>query len=274
MKNSLKGRAHRVIVNEAASGWQPVTSGIPQGSILGPVLFNIFINDLDAGVECTISKFADDNKLGGAVDFLEGKEALQKDLEQLEHWEMINGTNFNKSKCQILHLGQSNTGHKYKLREEWLESSPAERDLVVLAGSRLHRSQPHVLAAQRTNDTLGCIKHSTTSRSEEGIVPLCSALVQPHLEHCVKFWAPQFEKDVKVLECVQRKATKLVRGLEGMSCEEQLRTLGLSSLEKRRLRGDLIVLYSFQRRGSGEGGAELFSLFSSDKTRGNGSKPH
>jgi len=115
----------------------------------------------------------------------------------------------------------------------------------VLDGSKLHRSQPHVLAAQRTNHTQGCVRHSTTSRSEEGIVLLCSALVWAHLELCVHFWVPQFEKDVKVLECVQRRATKLVRGLEGMSCEEQLRTSGLSSLEKRGLRGHLIVLYGF-----------------------------
>ncbi|GAB0204717.1 cAMP-dependent protein kinase inhibitor alpha [Grus japonensis] len=96
----------------------------------------MFINDLDAGVECIISKFADDTKLGGAVDSLEGQEALQKDLDRLEHWAMIiNGMKFNKNKCQILHLGWCNARHKYKLGEEWLESSPAERDLGVLVAA-------------------------------------------------------------------------------------------------------------------------------------------
>ncbi|KAK4827506.1 hypothetical protein QYF61_018806 [Mycteria americana] len=179
---------------------------------------------------------------------------------------------FNKSKCQILHLGQSNTKHKYKLREKWLESSPAEKDQGVLVDSRLSVSQQCALAAKRTNHILGCIKHTITSRSKEVMIPLYSALVRPHLEPCVQFWAPQFKKDAKALECIPRRATSLVKGLEGMSYVEQLRSLGLSSLEKRTLRGDFIALYSFLRRGSGEGGADLFSLVSRDRTCGNGSK--
>jgi len=132
-------------------------------------------------------------------------------------------------------------------------------------------SQQCALVARRANSFLGHIKHSVTIWSKEVII-LLYPLVQPHLECRVQFWAPQFKKDVKVLECVQRRATELVKELEGVSYEDQLRTLGLFSLEKTRLRGDLITLYSFLGRGSGEGGAEIFCLASSKRTCGNSSK--
>jgi len=105
---------------------------------------------------------------------------------------MINGIKFNKSKCRILHLGWSNARHRYKWAEEWLEISPAARDLRVLVGSGLSRSQQRALAARTANGSLGCIEHSTASRSEEVTVPLSSAMVWPHLEYLVQLWAPQF----------------------------------------------------------------------------------
>ncbi|KAK4831463.1 LOW QUALITY PROTEIN: hypothetical protein QYF61_017711, partial [Mycteria americana] len=201
-ENWLNGWAQRVVMSSTKSSWKPVTSGVPQ---LGPVLFNSFINDLDDGAECTLSKFADDTKLK-------------------------------------------------------LESSLAEKDLGVLVNTWLNMSQQCVLAAKKANSILSCMRKSVASRLREVILPLCSVLVRPHLEHCVQFWAPQYKRDMDILKRVQRRATKMVKGLEHLFYEERLRQVGLFCLEKRRLRGDLINAYKYLNGGCKEDGAKLLSV--------------
>ncbi|KAK4811195.1 hypothetical protein QYF61_019826 [Mycteria americana] len=176
------------------------------------------------------------------------------------------------AKCKVLHLGRGNPKHGYRLGDEWIESSPAEKDLRVLVDEKLDMSQQFVLAAQKANRILGCIKRSVASRSREVILPLYSALMRPPQEYCVQPWGSQHKKDMDLLKQVQRRATKMIRGLEHLPYEDRLRELGLFSLEESRFQGDLIAAFQYFKGAYRKDGEGLFIRECSDRTWGNGCK--
>ncbi|GAB0209540.1 mitochondrial enolase superfamily member 1 [Grus japonensis] len=203
------------------------------------MLFNVFISDLHDGIKCTLMKFVDDTKLSGEADTLEGRATLKEDLDRLEEWANKNLMKFSKD----LHLGKHNPGVQHRLGSTQLGSSSVERDLGILVDNKLNTSEQCAAAAKKANRMLGCINKGITSRDKEVIIPLYSVLVRPHLEYCVQFWSSLYKKDVGRLERVQRRATKMIKGLGSLPYEERLRESGLFSLEKRSLKGDLITMF-------------------------------
>ncbi|CAM5141001.1 unnamed protein product [Natator depressus] len=272
IRNWLKGRLQQVLLKGKLSGWREVTSGVPQGLVLGPILFNLLITDLGTKSGSVLIKFADDTKLGGIANLEKDRDTLQEDLDDLVNWSNSNRMKFNSEKCKVMHLEINNKNFSYKLGTHQLEVTEEEKDLGVLVDHRMTMSCQCDMAVKKANAVLGCIRRGISSRDKEVLVPLYKALVRPHREYCVQFWSPMFKKDEFKLEQVQRRATRMIRGMENLSYERRLGELGLFSLTKRRLREDMIALYKYIRGINTREGEELFKLSNNVDTRTNGYK--
>ncbi|KAK4812268.1 hypothetical protein QYF61_012943 [Mycteria americana] len=198
--------------------------------------------------------------------------ACPSDLDKLEKWGRVNLMRFNKAKCRVLHLGRGKPRYQYRLADDVIESSPAEKDLGVLVDEKPDMSRQRALAAQKANRILGCIKSSVGSRLREAILPLCSALVRPPPAVLPPALEPSAPEGHGAVGAGPEEATKMVRGLEHLSYEDRLREVGLFSLEKRRLWGDLIAALQYLKEAYRKDGDRLFSRVCCDRTRSNGFK--
>ena len=156
MRNWLRDYTQRVVVNGSMSGWRLMMSDIPQESELRLVLFNIFISDIDSGIECTLSKFVNDTKLCGAVNMPEGLDAIQRDLDRLEQRAHVNLMRFNKAKCKVLHLGSGNPNCEYKLEDVRIRAQPCQKNLGVNWTRASVHSSLHEAMAQVSQRGGGC----------------------------------------------------------------------------------------------------------------------
>lgn len=247
IKNWLGGRCQRVVISGSKSNWEPVGSGVPQGSVLGPILFTIFIDDLGLDILGKLLKFADDTKTFGVVDTLEDCWALQQDLDKLVAWSETWGMAFNAKKCKIMHFGRNNINFDYNIGNQTLVKVHEEKDLGILVSDNFKVAKQVERACCNANRTLGSIRRSFVSRDKDVILPLYKALVRPQLEYCVQAWRPYYQKDIDKLEAVQRRATKLIDGMKGLEYNERLKILKLPSLEQRRARGDLIEVFKIYK---------------------------
>ncbi len=239
----LSNRLQRVVLNGQASEWAAVSSGVPQGSVLGPVLFLIYINDIDNAVTSMIKKFADDTKLYRQTESDQEANELQEDLHRImkwsEEWQML----FNTGKCKVMHVGFNNPKRCYTMGDNTLEEVIFEKDLGIIIDNTLKPSRQCAQAVKKANQVLGMVKMSLSCRSKEIILPIYKHLIRPHLEYAIQAWNPYLKKDIELIEGVQHRVTKLIPELRMKCYEDRLKALGLTTLETRRKRGDIIQMW-------------------------------
>ena len=241
----LSGRQQRVLLNGSKSEWREVLSGVPQGSVLGPLLFFVFVNTIDNGIASEVLKFADDIKVFRTIKGNSDRDLFQSDLDRLVQWSEEWQMKFNHNKCNIMNMGRVYQKNFYELGGQKMEHIGKGKDLGIMVNSKLSASDQVTEARKKALRMLGVINRNVAYKSAEVITKLYCAFVRPHLEYCVQAWCPIYEKDSWLLERVQKRATKMVNGLSSLEYEERLKTLDIFSLKYRRLRGDLIEVFKF-----------------------------
>ena len=243
IESFLTSRKQSVRVMDQYSSKASVKSGVPQGSVLGPILFLVFINDLPSYIRSKIKLFADDTKIYRIIHSLNDADILQQDLNELVNWSEKWKMEFNASKCHVLHFSGKNKQYLYHIKGTLLKASDTEKDLGVLISKDLKPSKHIKEVVTKANQCLGMIRRSFSHIDRDIFLLVYKTFIRPKLEYCSNIWSPHLIKDINLLENVQRRATKMVVGLHALPYEERLRKLDLFSLQHRRIRGDMILVY-------------------------------
>ena len=242
----LDDRRQKVSVHGEQSNWCSVLSGIPQGSVLGPILFPMFVSDVPGIMNNLTSMFADDTKLYATLtDDNNSPHSLQEDLTKLQEWSLKMQMNFHSDKCHVLHLGQSNPQNTYHMNNasgdiHMLDVVTSEKDLGVTIDHQLKFSDHIDNAVKKANRVLGCLARTFRYLNKDTFLLLYKALVRPHLEYASYVWCPHLKKDRDLIEQVQRRATRLVPETKGLPYNSRLIELQLPTLNYRRQRTDII----------------------------------
>ena len=246
IEDFLSNRTQRVIVNGTSSTWSPVTSGIPQGSVLGPLLFIVFINDIVDEISSHIYLFADDTKLFRVIKQENDREILQEDIDKLVAWSETWLLSFHPDKCKVMNIGESEN-FNYTIREKstrhLLHHVTNEKDIGVTFDSHLEFDVHINDKINKANGIFAMIRRSYKYLTKASFIPLYKALVRSNLEYANLVWAPYKMKYIEALEKVQKRATKALPELRGLCYEERLKSLQLPTLAYRRVRGDMIETY-------------------------------
>ena len=260
VRDFLADRTMRVRVGGVYSESRNVPSGVPQGSVLGPLLFLIFINDLPENMKSLVKLFADDVKLLVAPGM---HHVAQEDLDALSEWEDTWKLRFNVDKCKVLHLGGKNEKFDYKLNNKGLDKITEERDLGVTFVELFTFHNQILSIVSKANQKFGWTMRNVLSRDAYVICRIYKALIRPHIEYCTQAWAPVARHGnwnlILKLEGVQRRVTKVIKSLGDLSYKERLERLNLTTLLERRMRGDLIETFKITKNLSNYG-SEFFNI--------------
>ena len=246
----LRNRRQRVVINGSESMWGPVKSGVPQGSVLGPLLFIIFINDIDLAASDIgiMNKFADDTKLGQSVNSDCDRQKLQTCLNKLCDWASAWGMKFNEKKCNVVHFGKNNPRFDYFMNNVKLNNVTDQKDVGININYTLKSANHCSEIAKRANAILGQLCRSFHYRDRFTFINLYKTYVRCHLEYCSPAWSPSSQSDIDILERVQKRAVGMVSGLISASYEDKIKELGLQTLAQRRERIDMIQTFKILNR--------------------------